>query len=257
MDSVASIGAAAPRSFDPPAFVRLVQIELRKSVDTRAGFWLLAGTALLTVVAAVARVLSGDDADHAFRPVLETALVPTNVLLPVVGILLITSEWSQRTALTTFVQVPGRMRILGAKCGAGVALGFVFYAIAVAVSALAVATLGADAPDGWAFGIELWGQFTAYVILGMLMGLALGAALLASAPAIVTYFAAPSVVAILAGFNSLESFLKWVDPSAMAVPMTEAPMTSAEVGYLLTSTAVWVAIPLAIGAWRIGRADID
>lgn len=257
MSSVAEIGASAPRSFDPPDFIRLVEVELRKSVDTRAGFWLLAGTALLTLVAAVARVISGDDSSHAFRPVLETALAPTNVLLPIVGILLVTSEWSQRTALTTFVLVPGRMRVLGAKCAAGIALGFVFYAIALAISALAVATLGADAPNQWAFGAELWLQYTAYVILGMLMGLALGAALLASAPAIVTYFAAPTVVVILAGFNSLESFLKWIDPSAMAQPMTQAPMTSAEFAHLLTSTAVWVAIPLAIGAWRISRADID
>jgi ABC-2 type transport system permease protein len=257
MNSIAEIGALAPRTFNRPAFVRLVQIELRKSVDTRAGFWLLAATAVLTLVAAVARVLTGDDASHAFRPVLEMALAPTNVLLPVVGILLITSEWSQRTALTTFVQVPGRLRIVAAKCGAGLALGFVFYAIAIVISAVAVATLGADAPNQWTFGGEMWLQYTVYVILGMLMGLALGAALLASAPAIVTYFAAPTVVVILASFNALESVLKWIDPSAMAQPLTQAPMTSAEVGHLITSTAVWVVIPLAIGCWRISRADID
>lgn len=257
MTSVADIGALAPRSFNRPAFVRLVEIELRKSVDTRAGFWLLAATAVLTTVAAAARVLSGDDASHAFRPVLETALQPTNVLLPIVGILLITSEWSQRTALTTFVQVPGRLRVVAAKCVAGLALGFIFYAIAIGVSAMAVATLGADAPNQWAFGAEMWLQYTVFVILGMLMGLALGAALLASAPAIVTYFAAPTVVVILASFNSLESILKWVDPSAMAQPLTRAPMTSAEVGHLVTSTAVWILIPLAIGCWRISRADID
>lgn len=257
MSSVADIGAVAPRSFNPPTFIRLIQIELRKSVDTRAGFWLLAATAALTLVAAIARVMSGDDASHAFLPVLETALAPTNVLLPIVGILLITSEWSQRTALTTFVQVPGRLRVVAAKCAAGLALGFVFFVIAVGISALAVATLGADAPNQWAFGAEMWLQYSAYVILGMLMGLALGAALLASAPAIVTYFAAPTVVFFLAGFKALEPILKWVDPSAMAEPLTQSPMTTSEFWQLMTSTAVWVAIPLAIGCWRIGRADID
>ncbi|MGH2959453.1 MAG: ABC transporter permease [Solirubrobacterales bacterium] len=257
MEAIADTGALAPPSFSRPAFVRLVQIELRKSIDTRAGYWLLAATAALTVIAAIARAITGDDSSHALLPVLETALAPTNVLLPVVGILLITSEWSQRTALTTFVQVPGRLRVVTAKCAAGLALGFVFYAIAIGVSVLAVATLGAGAPEQWAFGAEMWLQFTAYVVLGMLMGLALGAALLASAPAIVTYFAAPTVVVILASFNSLESVLKWVDPSAMAQPMTQGPMSSAEFGHLLTSTAVWVAVPLAIGCWRISRADID
>lgn len=257
MTSVADIGALAPQSFNRPAFVRLVQIELRKAVDTRSGFWLLAATAALTLVAAVARAISGDHASHAFLPVLETALQPTNVLLPIVGILLITSEWSQRTALTTFVQVPGRLRVVASKCAAGLVLGFVFYAIAIGVSALAVAILGADAPNQWSFGVEMWAQYTVFVILGMLMGLALGAALLASAPAIVTYFAAPTVVVILASFNSLESILQWVDPSAMAQPLTQAPMTSAEFGHLITSATVWIAIPLAIGCWRISRADID
>lgn len=257
MNSIAAKGALAARSFSPPAFIRLVQIELRKSVDTRAGFWLLAATMILTLVAAIARAVSGDDASHALMPVLEMALAPTNVLLPIVCILLITSEWSQRTALTTFVQVPNRMRVVAAKGAAGLVLGFIFYAIAIGVSVLAVATLGADAPDQWSFGAEMWLQFTVYVILGILMGLALGAALLASAPAIVTYSVAPAVVAILASFESLGSILKWVDPSAMAQPLTQGLISSEDFGHLLTSTAVWIAIPLAIGCWRISRADID
>ncbi|MBJ7354901.1 MAG: hypothetical protein JHC98_08755 [Thermoleophilaceae bacterium] len=257
MNAIAEHSSIQPRSFSRTGFAQLVRIELRKSIDTRAGFWLLAATALLTILAAVARAVSGEDAQHAIRPVLEAALIPTNVLLPVVGILLITSEWSQRTALSTFVQVPNRMRVLAAKCAAGVALGFGFYAIAVVMSVLAVAAFGSNVSDQWVFGTELATQFTAYVILGMLMGLALGAAMLASAPAIVTYFAAPAAVVVLASFNALEPVLKWIDPSSMAQPMTEAVMSSEEVAQVLTSAAVWIALPMVIGLWRIGRADID
>lgn len=257
MDSVSDFPVVGPRDFAAPQFAQLVRIELRKALDTRAGFWLLAATAVLTVVAAVARANTGIAAEHAFLPVLEMATAPTNVLLPVVGVLLVTSEWSQRTALTTFAQVPSRLRLVAAKCSAGVLLGFAFFAFSLAISAVVVAAFGDGAPDQWSFGWEMWLQYTAYVVLGMLMGLALGALMLASAPAIVTYFAAPTVIAILAGFKSLEGVLKWIDPSAMAIPLTEGPISSDDAAHLLTSSLAWVVIPLAIGCWRINRAEID
>jgi ABC-type transport system involved in multi-copper enzyme maturation permease subunit len=257
MTEFADTNFLAARPFNGPTFTRLVQIELRKSIDTRAGFWLLVGSALLTVAAAVVRGLAGDAAEHGFRSVLEAAVSPTNVLLPVVGVLLITSEWSQRTALATFSQVPNRLRVVAAKCTAGIALGLAFFAISVAVAAVTVAVLGGDAPQQWSFGAELWLQYTGFVILGMLMGLALGALLLASAPAIVTYFAAPTVITILASLDALKSALKWVDPAAMSTPLTTSPLSSADAAHLLTSTIFWIAIPLAIGCWRIGRTDLD
>lgn len=254
---VAKMPVTAPRDFAAPQFARLVTIELRKALDTRAGFWLLVATAVLTVVAAVARATTGLAAEHAFRPVLEMATSPTNVLLPVVGVLLVTSEWSQRTALMTFAQVPSRLRLVAAKCAAGVLLGLAFFALSVAVSAVVVAVFGGAAPNKWAFGWELWLQYTVYVVLGMLMGLGLGAMLLASAPAIVTYFAAPTVIAILASFKSLEDILKWIDPSATSVPLTAGPISSDDAAQLATASLVWIAIPLAIGCWRISRAEID
>ena len=70
---------------------------------------------VLTVVVVVVRLLVGDAADHTFQSVLDAGLQPAAVLLPVLGILLVTSEWSQRTGLITFALVPVRSRILGAK----------------------------------------------------------------------------------------------------------------------------------------------
>lgn len=257
MNSIATAQPLAPRDFARPGFVRLTEIELRKAVDTRAGFWLLAATLVLTVVAAVARVTAGEADQHTFRAVLEMALAPTNVLLPIVGVLLITSEWSQRTALSTFAQVPNRMRLLAAKCAAGVSLGLAFFVPAVLISAAAVAVLGDGAPGQWSFGADLWLQYILFVVIGMAMGLALGAACLASAPAIVTYFAAPTVVALLTGFKSLEPALKWIDPSATSTPLTAGPISSEDAAHLITATLVWVVLPMAIGIWRINRANID
>ena len=53
------------------------------------------------------------------------------------GILSITSEWSQRTALTTFALVPRRERVVAAKLAA-----VVLAALASVLASLAVAAVG-------------------------------------------------------------------------------------------------------------------
>src|SRR5690242_21257898 len=91
-----------------PSLGRLVAVELRKMVNTRAGFWLQVAMVALTVAVVVARMLVGDASHHTFQAVLDAGLQPSAILLPVLGILLVTSEWSQRTGLITFTLVPVR-----------------------------------------------------------------------------------------------------------------------------------------------------
>ena len=98
-----------------PGLGRLVAVELRKMLNTRAGFWLQIAMVALTALAVIARRVIGDGGDHTFACVLDVGLQPAAVLLPVAGILLVTSEWSQRTGMITFALVPVRSRILGAK----------------------------------------------------------------------------------------------------------------------------------------------
>src|SRR6201989_2628210 len=117
---------------------RLVAVELRKMLDTRAGFWLHVAMVALTVVVVAIRLLVGDAADHTFRDVLDAGLQPAPVLLPVLGILLVTSEWSQRTGLITFALVPARSRVLGAKLIASLMLAIAMLAISLALVAAGV-----------------------------------------------------------------------------------------------------------------------
>jgi ABC-2 type transport system permease protein len=84
-----------------PGLGRLVAVELRKMVNTRAGFWLQLATVALIVVVVIVRSVTGDAADHTFASVLDAGVFPAAVLLPVAGILLVTSEWSQRTGMIT------------------------------------------------------------------------------------------------------------------------------------------------------------
>ena len=118
-----------------PGLGRLVAVELRKMVDTRAGFWLQVAMVAITVVVVVVRLLVGDAADHTFQSVLDVGLQPAAILLPVLGILLVTSEWSQRTGMITFALVPVRSRVLGAKLIASLVLAVAMLVMSVAVVA--------------------------------------------------------------------------------------------------------------------------
>ena len=174
-----------------PRLGRLVAVELRKMVDTRAGFWLQVAMVALTVVVVVVRLLVGDAADHTFQSVLDAGLQPAAVLLPVLGILLVTSEWSQRTGLITFALVPVRSRVLGAKLIASLLLAVAMLAISVAVVAAGVLVSSPGVEGTWSDAAPLIGQSAVNLTAGMVVGVALGAILLAPAPAIVLLFALP------------------------------------------------------------------
>src|SRR3954463_2265603 len=98
-----------------PGFGRLISVELRKMATTGAGFWLQAATVAITVLAVIVRCVVGDAPDHPFAAILNVAVTPAAVLLPVAGILVITSEWSQRTGMITFTLIPVRSRVLITK----------------------------------------------------------------------------------------------------------------------------------------------
>ena len=179
----------APVRVDPsgvharPGLGRLVAVELRKMVDTRAGFWLQVTMVALTVVVVVVRLLVGDAADHTFQSVLNAGLQPTAVLLPVLGILLVSSEWSQRTGLITFALVPVRSRVLGAKLIASLLLAPAMLAVVVAVVAAGVLVSSPGAEGTWSDAAPLIGQSAVNLTAGMVVGVALGAILLSSGPA--------------------------------------------------------------------------
>src|SRR4051794_41267900 len=145
----------------------------------------------LTVVVVVVRLLVGDAADHTFQSVLDAGLQPAAVVLPVLGILLVTSEWSQRTGMLTFTLVPVRSRVLGAKLIASLLLALAALVMALAVVAAGVLVASPGVKGTWSDAAALIGQSAVFLTTGMVVGVAFGAVLLASAPAI--FYQRPSV----------------------------------------------------------------
>jgi ABC-2 type transport system permease protein len=239
-----------------PGLGRLVAVELRKMVDTRAGFWLQVAMVLLTVVVVVVRLLVGDAPDHTFQSVLDAGLQPSAVLLPVLGILLVTSEWSQRTGLITFALVPVRSRVLGAKLIASLLLPVAMLAISVAVVAAGVFVSSPGVEGTWSDAAQLIGQSAVDLTAGMVVGVALGAVLLAPAPAIVLLFVLPVSWMAVVSLPVFSGVAPWVDYARALGQTTEYVMSATQWAHTGTSLALWMVLPLLIGARRIIRGEV-
>jgi ABC-2 type transport system permease protein len=235
-----------------PGLGRLVAVELRKMLNTRAGFWLQVATVAITVVAVIARSVTGEAADHTFASVLGIGLLPAAVLLPVVGILLVTSEWSQRTGMITFALVPVRSRILGAKLIAGIALS-----LAMLVMSVVVVVAGVAAADGaWSDAGTLIGQSAVYLTTGMVVGVAFGMIFLASAPAFVALFALPITWTAVASLSFFAGAAPWLDTNLALAPLHEEVLSATQWAQAGTALALWMVLPLLVGIWRITRREV-
>jgi ABC-2 type transport system permease protein len=243
--------AALPR----PGLHRLAGIELRKSADTRAGFWLLLVIVLLAIALVVLTLVFGEDAERSLSPLLSGAVQVISVVLPVLGILLVTSEWSQRTGLTTFALVPQRERVIAAKAIGATVLTLCAVAACVVVSVLGNAIAG----GGWDLGLGELGRYTLFELITMLGGVAFGLAFMNSALAIVMYFVIPIGWSILGEtIHALDKPADWLDlgrPMATLADNTVA-MTGTDWAQLATASAVWVGLVFAIGLIRLRRTEL-
>jgi len=241
-----------------PSMSALTRVELRKSYDTRAGRWLLVviGLAALAVVLILLLV---DDAPKSFEGFFGFTQLPIGILLPVLGILLVTSEWSQRTAMTTFVLVPRRSRVLVAKVLAAAVL-----AVLGVVASLVTAALGtvltpvlSDGDMEWTLSAAQLGQVVLVQVLTVLAGVAFGMLLLSSPLAIVLYFVLPTVFTLLVNLVAALDWMRdWLDLSTTTMPMYEGELSGQGWAQVATSVGLWIVVPMAVGWWRINRTEI-
>jgi len=245
-------------------FTRLFKVELRKAFDTRAGRWLVGVTAGIALVAdlIIAIVLAAKDENLAYGDLVAGAAFVCSVLLPVLGIMLVTSEWSQRTAMTTFSLEPRRMRIVMAKMLAGVALTAFVIAFALVVGVLCnLLYVAFGGSLDWTFGWSGFFAFIATQTMAMLGGFALACLLLNTPAAIVVFFVYKWVLpglfaigaALMAWFNDL---VDWIDFQSAQNRLFDGGLTSTEWGQLVVSGVIWLVVPLVIGLWRIQRAEV-
>ena len=246
-------------------FSRLVKVELRKTYDTRAGFWLLAVIGIIVLVAETIFLLASahNNENVKFGDFVGVAAFITSIFLPVLGILLVTSEWSQRTAMVTFALEPRRNRVVLAKLTTGIALTLITAlgatALGVVLNLLSIALQG---HGSWAFG---WNFFFGFLIVQsatMAGGFALGSLLLSTPAAIVVFFLYKWVLPglLFAGAHAwkwLHDLGPWINFQDALTSVGDMSLNSgSEWGHLLVSGTIWLVLPLAIGMRRILRAEV-
>jgi len=236
---------------------RLIKVELRKMVDTRSGMWLMITMGAVAVVASTIFGLAGHDEDRTFYNFMQFSGAPQGFLLPVLGILLVTQEWSQRTGMVTFALEPHRSRILSAKVVAALLVGLAAFAIAVAVAFLATTVFGGADPYR-DFGAIEFLKFGFLQVTGILQGLAFGLLLLNSAAAIVLFFIIPTVFSILFGVvPALHDSGPWIDFGTAQSPLQDSgALTATEWARLGVTATTWVILPFLAGLWRVLRAEV-
>ena len=232
---------------------RLTRVELRKMADTRSGFWLLVVIELLAAAIVAITVIAGEQQDQNFHDLLKGTLWVVSILLPVLGILAVTSEWGQRTGLTTFALVHERGRVITAKLLA--AAGLALYAV---VACLVTAALGnLFAGGSWDLPLYALAHGALFELIGVLGGVAFGLVFLNSALAIVLYFILPTAWAILfETIHSLDKPADWLDTSRTFAPLIDGGMGGTAWAQLGTSVALWLGAFLVVGLWRLRRTEL-
>ncbi len=236
-------------------FSRLVRVEWAKATETRAARWLLAAVALTTLGLILVPILSGSSSDQTHAAYLRYAATGLSILLPVVAILTLTSEWSQRTVLTTFTQEPRRMRVVTAKITVAMLLG----AAAAAFGGLVTAAgLGVAAASGRSVEPNLDAAlvlaYLLYVLLNVMTGVALGALVHHSAAAIVLSFALPIGFGLLG--QTSQAVANWLDYTTAFTHVLSGEW-SAHATQILVAVGLWIAAPLIVGLVRTVRREVN
>ena len=247
----------------PIPFSRIVSVELRKMFDTRSGFWLLMGIGVSALLATAAVVLWAPDASISYDSFGAAVGIPMALLLPVMAILSVTSEWSQRSGLTTFTLVPHRGRVMLAKAVVSVAVGLVSILVALAIGALGnvVGSNLAGVDTVWDIPVSQVGTLLLANVLNLMIGFMLGSLIRNSPGAIVAYvvysFVLPPLSMLLASSQDWwDRASQWLDFNMAQGPLYDDAMSATDWAHLGVSSVIWLVIPLAVGLVLLRRSEV-
>lgn len=256
-------------------FSREVRVETRKMFDTRGGLWLfiITGALLLLVMALVLLVLGlNEDATITATGFSEAMTLPVSILVPVFAILTVSSEWSQRTHLTTFTLQPNRGRVVAAKFASVTLLALGTIVVAIAFGALGNVLYGMITGNEVVWNVSAKQLFWT-VLLQLLffwMAFALASLILNTPAAIAVFY----VVALILPFMIYpilffavswgSDVVQWLDFNYAAAPLiTGNNMMDEEVAVgvldyvrFAFTIVLWVVVPGVLGFLRIKRTEV-
>jgi ABC-2 type transport system permease protein len=247
----------------PIPLTRIIGVELRKMFDTRSGFWLMTSIAITALLATGAVILFAPDDAITYNSFAAAIGIPITIILPIIAILSVTSEWSQRSGLTTFTLVPHRGRVVWAKAICAVGVGVLSIVLAFSIGALGnvvgTTITGHDLVWDLTFGNLLY--ITLANVLGLLMGFMLGVLIRNSAGAIVGYFVyslvLPTIFEVLANFQDwFQDVRGWIDFNYSSAQLFDGGLSSTDWAHIGVSGFIWLIVPLTVGIWLVLRSEV-
>lgn len=246
---------------------RLVQVELRKAVDTIAGVWLVAAIGIVMFMLyglfLVLGLTQGGDGFTFTSPFTTTAAYVLQPSLAALTIMLVTSEWGQRTAMVTFALEPRRQRVLYAKLASAMALAAAIVVVVLVAAVLCMAILGLTGDDvRWDFGVGDLAGLVVFELIAVVMGYALATLIINTPAALVAFpvllYLVPLALALLGGlWPDFGDLAPWINAQTALNPIIDWSVDSAdELAHLLVVLVVWVVAPLVVGQTRVLKAEV-
>jgi ABC-2 type transport system permease protein len=228
MTTIPATSTTAVRRADRPVpspipFGRLVSVELRKCFDTRAGFWLMASIGLAGLLATGAVLLWAPDAEITYSTFATAIGFPMAIILPMIAVLSVTSEWSQRSGLTSFTLVPHRGRVIASK--AAVTLGISIVSVLLAMAIGVLGTIGGSA----ILGVDPVWDVTTIDLLNI------------------------SLAQTQDWFADLRP---WVDFNFAQGALFNGSLDATQWANLGVTSIIWLVVPMALGLWTLMRSEV-
>lgn len=242
-------------------FTRLIAVQARKLIDTRAARWLLVATmafASAAVGVLIATWPHGSDGPIELASLLGIGTFAMALLLPVVAIVAATGEWTHHIATLTYTVEPRRLRVLFASAIALVAVTVTLFAALAAICVLAVAVCQvAGLAVIWNLTVAQFLGGGAFVVFYALVGLALGTMIMNTPAAIVTFFLIPSLLQIGSSVSAqFAEVATWININHTLAPLIGGTPSALHWGHVLATTAFWILIPLTLGGVRLSRREV-
>ena len=265
--------ASSVRHEHRPGLVAVARSEWTKIRSLRSTFWALVVTAVLTIGLGMLFALGSTSGHEPLPPGFNAAGFPLNgmylsqLAIGVLGVLIITAEYSSGMIRTTFTAVPQRGTLLTVKAA-------VFGLVTFAVAALTTfATFFASEPilnrDDRHLGVALTSPHALRIVVGAalyltlcgLLGVVLGA-LLRSTPAAITslaglLFILPILLNFLPTSWHRDAIARWMPSNAgfqIIEKTTQHAQFSPWVG--LAVLAGWVAVVFTAALVLLRRRDV-
>jgi ABC-type transport system involved in multi-copper enzyme maturation permease subunit len=264
-----TVPAAAPGDIDITGtptvpMSRHAKVELRKALDTRAGLWFTISILALVLIVEVIYAFAAPDDAKDYGDFLGVAGAALGYFMPILIIMLVTSEASQRTGLVTFSLEPRRSRVVVAKFLAGFALAVAVMVVAalIAVIGTLVGALAGASPEWSVEGNLLFNGFVLANVIGVLIGFAIATLLMNTPAAIVGYFVYSLILPIAAGIlgslsSGFEKVAPWIEFNTAQTPLFTGDYTPTgeEWAQIVVSGTIWLVIPLVLGVARLLRIE--